>query len=188
MEPRLMQEADGSVVLDNLAPAFVFMLLEVPQLLGPDAPDEVKRRLFPDPSDDDGVRADWDRLVRPELYALIASTREIVTRDLRGLAPAAPPDVPDRDVAMWRLPIPAAHVKAWISALNAARLALGAMHGIETEADLHADFDAEDPAPLDERRLAIVRINVLAELQAMLIFCETGGPEDEAEDEAGDTD
>lgn len=184
MEPRLRQEADGSVVFDNLAPAFVFMLLEVPQLLGPDAPDEVKRRLFPDPGDDEKVRADWDRLVRPELYALLASTREIVTRDLGGLVPVAPPDVPDRDVEAWRLHIPAAHVKAWISAFNAARLALGAMHGIESEEDLHAAFDVEDEAPLDERRLAIVRINVLAELQAMLIFCETGGPDDEPEEGA----
>lgn len=168
MFPRVRRNDDGGVTIEDLAPPFVFILLELPGMLGPDQPDEVKQRLFPDPSEDDEIRKDWARLVRPELYALLASAREIVQKDLRGLVSSG---------GLCRLDIPEPHVNAWISALNAARLALGAIHGIEDEDDLHpfavADDDEEEddePVELDERRLAIVKIHLLGELQALLVF------------------
>jgi len=72
MFPRLERRPDGGIAIEDLTPPLVFILLEVPSLLGPDQPDEVKRRLFPDPSDDDEIRKDWARLVQTELYALLA--------------------------------------------------------------------------------------------------------------------
>ncbi|MHC4971966.1 MAG: DUF2017 family protein [Planctomycetota bacterium] len=176
MFPRIERQADGGVAIEDLAPPFVFILLEMPGLLGPDQPDEVKQRLFPDPSEDDEIRKDWARLVQPELYALLASAREIVLRDLGKLAPSG---------GVCRLEIPAPHVNAWISALNAARLALGAVHGIEDEDDLHPfgdpdDEDDDEAVELDDRRLAIVKIHLLGELQALLVLeqdPEAGGPD-----------
>jgi len=178
MFPRLSRQPDGSIAVEELTPPFLFVLFEVPGLLGPDQPDEVKRRLFPDPSDNEEIRKDWERLVHPELYALLASAREIVRKDLGRMVPAG---------GTCRLEIPAPHVSAWISALNTARLALGAVHGIEDEDDLHPfddpeeeDDDGEEVVELDERRLAVVKIHLLGELQALLVLeqdPEAAGPD-----------
>ena len=183
MFPRLERRPDGGIAIENLVPPLVFILLEVPGLLAPDQPDEVKRRLFPDPSDDDEIRKDWARLVQPELYALLASAREIVVKDLARMVPAG---------GTCRLEIPALHVNAWISALNAARLALGAVHEIEDEDDLHLfddpDEEDEEVVDLDERSLAIVKIHLLGELQAMLVLehdPEAGGESDGANGDQG---
>jgi hypothetical protein len=176
MFPRVERRPDGGLAIEGLTPPFVFILFELPGLLGPDQPDEVKQRLFPDPSSDDQIRKDWARLVHPELYALLASAREIVQKDLGKLVP---------DGALCRLEIPAPHIQAWISGLNAARLALGTLHGIEDEDDLNpfgaaADEAGEEVVELDERHLAIVKIHLLGELQALLVLeqdPEAGGPE-----------
>ena len=183
MFPRLERQPDGGIAIEDLTPPLVFILLEVPSLLGPDQPDEVKLRLFPDPSDDDEVRKDWARLVQPELYALLASAREIVVTDLGKMASAG---------GVCRLEIPAPHLNAWISALNAARLALGAVHGIEDEDDLHLfddqDEEDEEVVDLDERSLAVVKIHLLGELQAMLVLeqdPEAGGESDGANGDQG---
>jgi len=181
MFPRVVRQADGGLAIEDLTPPFVFILLELPGLLGPDQPDEVKARLFPDPSEDDEIRKDWARLVHPELYALLASSKEIVLKDLGRLVPSG---------GSSRMEIPAPHINAWISALNAARLALGAVHGIEDEDDLHPfddmeeEGDAEDgEVELDERRLAVVKIHLFGELQALLVLeqdPEAGGADPEA--------
>ena len=191
--PRLERLPDG-VAFEELAPAFILILLEVPELLGPDQPDEVKQRLFPDPGDDEQIRKDWAKYVHPELYALLASAREIVVKDLGNVAPSRS----DRAFGSWRLEIPAAHINGWISALNAARLALGAVAGIENEEDLHPELDedfdeatatATAPESLDERQITIAKIHLLGELQAMLLFDQTGEnetSEDETEDGTGE--
>ncbi len=173
--PRLDRHDDG-VAFDNLAPAFIMLLMELPELLGPDQPDAVKRRLFPDVTHDDDARDEWRRLVHPELFALLASAREIVQTDLAGLQPSDP----EAGFVTWRLEIPAAHVTGWISALNAGRLALGAAHEIENADDMHPEFDSGDPdaeLELDEQRIAVVKIHLLGELQAMLIMDQHPSPE-----------
>lgn len=171
--PHVTRREDGSVVIESLFPLHVAALVEVPELL--EKPEgDVRRRLFPEPSDDAKQRDEWDRLVRPELFALLASAREILLRDLKGLEAAEPLG----GVPRWNVTIPAQHVNAWISALNAARLALGAQHGVESEEDLHPDLEEKDgKIELDERTFAVVKISVLADLQALLIL--GGLPESE---------
>ena len=171
--PRVTRREDGTVAVTGLFPLHVAALTEIPTLI--DKPEgDARRRLFPEPSDDAKQREDWDRLVRPELFALLASAREIVMRDLEGLKRAKPL----AGVPRWRIAIPAPHVNAWISALNAARLALGAEYGVSTEQDLRPDLEEKDgKIELDERTFAVVKINVLADLQAMLIL--DGLPESE---------
>lgn len=171
--PRVTRQPDGSVSIDGLFPLHIAALTEVPDLI--DKPDgETRKRLFPEPSDDQHQREDWDRLVRPELFALLASAREILLRDLAGVGPAdAVGGVP-----RWKVTVPAPHVNAWISALNAARLALGAEHGVATEADLRPDLVEKDGRiEVDERTLAVIKIGALAEIQALLIL--DGLPEGE---------
>jgi hypothetical protein len=114
--PRLLRHEDG-VVFEDLAPFYVVVLMEVPELLAPDAPDEVKRRLYPMPSDDADAQEEWRRLVHPELFALIASARDIMRRDLSALEQRREPGA----MPAWRVEIPAAHVEAWISGPGSAR-------------------------------------------------------------------
>lgn len=171
--PRVVRREDGALSIEGLFPLHVAALVEVPELL--DKPEgEARRRLFPEPSHDEKQKAEWERLVRPELFALLASAREILLRDLRGVEPAEPLG----GVPRWNVTIPAQHVNAWISALNAARLALGAQHGVESEEDLHPDLEEKDgKIELDERTFAVIKISVLADLQAALIL--DGLPESE---------
>ena len=171
--PKVVRREDGSLSIESLFPLHVAALVEVPELLSkPEG--EARRRLFPEPSNDEKQKAEWERLVRPELFALLASAREILLRDLRGIEPAEPLGA----VPRWNVTIPAQHVNAWISALNAARLALAAQHGIESEEDLHPKLEEKDGRiELDERMFAAIKIDVLADLQAALIF--DGLPEGE---------
>lgn len=171
--PRVVRREDGSAAIEGLFPLHVAALVEIPELL--EKPDgDVRRRLFPDPSDEAKQKEDWDRLVRPELFALLASARDVLLRDLKGLELAEPME----GVPRWNVTIPAQHVNAWISALNAARLALGAQHDVETEKDLRPELEEKDGRiEVDEKTLAVIKINVLADIQAMLIL--EGLPEGE---------
>ncbi|HEX5138899.1 MAG TPA: DUF2017 family protein [Planctomycetota bacterium] len=172
--PRVTRHADGAVSIEGLFPLHLAALAEVPDLI--DKPEgDVRKRLFPEPSDDATQKGDWERLVRPELFALLASAREILLRDLKGVGPAEPLG----GVPRWNVMVPAQHVNAWISALNAARLALGAEHGVESEEDLHPKLEANEEGRIevDERTLAVIKIGALADLQALLIL--DGLPESE---------
>lgn len=151
----LRRNADGSLAVGRIPPLLDAVLREIPGLLSPDQPDAAKKRLFPDPGGDPEAVAEWRRAQHPELFALLADARTIVERDLANLTPGRLGS---------RLTIPAAHVSAWISALNAARIALGAVHEV-TAADMESE---DDPTP-DERGFAILRIHLYAWLQATLI-------------------
>jgi hypothetical protein len=148
---------DGALAVTGIPPLLAEVVRELPSLLGADQPDVVKKRLFPDPSDDEAIAAEWRRAQHPELFALLADSKRIVEHDLASLAKA-------KRGPMWRLEIPAAHVTAWISALNAARLALGALFDVTAD-DMHPD---REPT-YDERGLAILRIDLFAWLQGTLI-------------------
>jgi len=173
--PRAVPLDDGSLRLENLAPWFLAVLLEVPALLKPDQGEAVDRRLFPEPTTEPGMRDEWDRLVRPELYALFASAREIVSKDLAGILP----ENDQLPFGPWQVTIPAGHVDAWLSALNAARLTLGEVHGV-TEADMTEEEDdgiaadaSEDEESGEitwsEKRIALTKIHLLGWVQHALI-------------------
>jgi len=164
-----VRQADGSLALEGLDAGFLHLILGVPVLLGEDAPEVVRERLFPLPGEDEEAREEWRRLVHPDLFALLASAKEIVIRDLGGIEPFGDGSIP----GVWRIPIPEDHIQAWISALNAARLALGAMYDIG-EADMESD-DFEEP--FNERKLAVMQISLLGALQAILIEDQTPPPE-----------
>jgi len=160
--PTLSRTDDGGLVFSNLAPWFVSVLLELPELLDEDQPDEVKERLYPEPSGDPDQSDEWKKYVHPELFALIASARTIVRKDLRSLAPMdeeAPLDA-------WQVAIEKEHISAWVSALNAARLTLGAAHDVDEEDMTEDQIEQES---WDERRLAIAKIHLLGWLQQMII-------------------
>ena len=161
--PRLRRRPDGSFVFDQLTPAFLHVLHELPDLLGRDQPDAVRQRLYPPPTDDEEQNKEWERLVHPELFALLASSREIILKDLATLGTSEPDD--DTPLGIWRFVIPAAHVPGWLSALNAGRLALGALYELE-EGDMHDEFAFQE---WSDKQLAIAKVHLLGWLQQMLI-------------------
>ena len=154
---RATRRADGRLVVDGIPALLAEVVRELPGHLGPDQPDAVKRRLFPVPTADDPVAAEWRRAQHPELFALLADAKSIVQSDLPSLRRG-------KLARTWRLEIPDAHLPAWISGRNAARLALGAMFGV-----VAGDLDPEREPGYDERGLAILRIELYAWLQGTLI-------------------
>ncbi|MHC4938393.1 MAG: DUF2017 family protein [Planctomycetota bacterium] len=173
MSPRVTRMSDGSVRVGDLAPWFVGVMLELPDLLQSDQPEEVSKRLYPEPSDDEKINEDWEKYVRPELFALVASAREIVIKDIGNMGP----DEDAGGLALWNLDIPAQHIQAWISALNVARLTLSEKHKVH-------EGDMEEPDELDEeedewseKRFAVARIHLLGYLQQILIEAESPPPE-----------
>jgi len=173
--PELRRTEAGDLVLDHLAPAFIHVLHELPALLDRDQPDAVQDRLYPLPrEDDEEANEEWRRLVHPDLFALVASARDVVVRDLDGFGPADP----EAPFGGWRLVIPKDHVQAWLAALNAARLALGALHGLG-ETDLNDDFVPEE---WEERHVAIATVHLLGWLQQLIIEDQHPPPDDFAPD------
>jgi hypothetical protein len=171
--PELRRTPDGDLILDHLAPAFVHVLHELPGLLDKDQPDAVKDRLYPLPrAEDDEANEEWRRLVHPDLFALVASAREVVTRDLATMGPSEDAPAPSL-LTGWRLEIKKEHIPGWLSALNAARLALGTLYGLE-EPDLNDDFVPEE---WEERHVAIAKIHLLGWLQQLIIEDQHPPPE-----------
>jgi hypothetical protein len=169
---------DGSVAFVNIEPWLAAVLFELPEILHPDQPDAVRERLYPLPSDEEEARDEWRRLVHPDLFALLASAREIVQHDLARIQLGDPLDEDGGS----RLVIPKKHLAAWISAVNAARLTIAAEGGIEQEEmDLgHEDYGSKLPP---DKAVSLSRINLLGWIQEMLIMTESPPPEDPVEDE-----
>jgi hypothetical protein len=158
MNATIVHREDGGFELRDWPSWAARVIDEMALLAGPEIPDERARsRLFPAPSDDPDAAEEWRRNVHPELFALLATAQEVVLKDLTSA---------DRGKkgSIRRLVIPREHVPAWIAAVNAARLHLGAAH------DVTADSMATPFEDLPEDvRPAVVRIDMLGELQYHLI-------------------
>jgi hypothetical protein len=156
---------DGTVRIARLTPWTMAVLLEIELLLDPNQPEHVRRRLFPMPSDDEDHRREWERLVHPDLFALVSSARDIVSRDLEQIEVPGPGD-PDEGTG-WRVSIPAPHVQAWISALNTARLTLAELHAIGERELERTDLDL-----LDEASMAVAKIRLYGWIQQLVLEAE----------------
>jgi hypothetical protein len=155
--PFISRADDGSLVIEEIAAPLAAVLHELPGLLVPEQGDAVKARLFPVPTDDEDAAAEWRMKQHPELFALLADARRVVEQDLASLRL-----YPDKTA--WRLDVPQAHAHAWISALNAARLALGASHGITAQ-----EMNGERDLTYDAQGLAVLRIDLYGILQMALL-------------------
>lgn len=133
------------------------LLRELPGLLGADQPPEVRARLFPDASEDETIAEEWRRTQHPELFALLADAKGIVEADLAALWAQDGEET-------WSMRIPGDHVTAWVSALNAARLALAARFDLAKP-----DRELDMRTISDERGLAALEMDQFAWFQARLI-------------------
>jgi hypothetical protein len=142
---RLELADDKHLRLTGISPLLAHCLFELPEILRLRDQPEPHQRLFPDPLQHDAESsAEWHRLMDDDLQHLFASAEEIVIRDLTQF---------DRKAAA--ITFPADHANAWMSALNQARLVLGAKYNV-TEADMDdQDLDLTDP-----RKKALLQIHL----------------------------
>lgn len=162
---------DGTVELAGL-PAWVVQALgELPELASPVQEGPARDRLFPNPSDDEAQNEEWERMVVPELFALLVSAQEVVQQDLARLAP------PREPFGGWTLRLPPDHTQAWISALNAARLNVASRHAL-SQPELEGEADVEDDVRDAARRI----VDLYGLFQSILIRGVAPPPPDEDDD------
>ncbi len=132
---------------------------ELPRLLEQGDRPPARQRLYPDPfRSDASANEEWHRLMDSDLRHLFVTAGEIVARDLARLEPD--PAQPHRK----QLLLPVAHLNAWISALNQARLILGEQFAV-TEAEMRR----EELHPEREQDVALFKIHVLGYLLQLLV-------------------
>ena len=169
----LQRETDG-VWLHELPVWVVDTLLCLPEWIESDHPD-VRKRLLPQAYQDPQQDAEWREALGDSLEHLFASRTEIVRGDLKKLEvrppeldPDADPEDLDLDLAsqtLFSVWIPAAHVAAWVSTLQAGTHALFILEGLSEE-DL--DGDPETIAE-PEKQVSMLRLSVLQEILVRLI-------------------
>jgi hypothetical protein len=149
--------------ISGIAPVLAAMLREMPEVLEMrDSPD-AHSRLFPKPTRaNDKINKEWQQMVGPELRHLFVSAGETVTRDLTALA------VDEEDAEAYQIEFPVEHLRAWMTALNQARLILGEVHEINEEDMNRADFDPQSP-----KHMAALRIHLLGYLLQLFVELET---------------
>lgn len=154
----------GDIELQNMPPALVSALRELPALLSEEFPESASR-ITQDPYSDVGEDGDhagseeWVRNGHPELRHLFDAARDIVMADLAGLEfdESIPP--------AHRLRIPGTNLTAWLSALAAARVGLGEAYEV-TPQDLERRWSSLLPT---ERNRGILLIQLLGWMQAILL-------------------
>jgi hypothetical protein len=166
---RVQSIDDKHIRISGIAPVLAVMLRELPEILEMrDSPD-ARERLFPKPTRaNDRINQEWQQMIGPELRHLFVSAGETLTRDLTALT------ADQEDAAAYQVEFPIEHVRAWMSALNQARLILGEIHRIE-----EVDMNRADLNPQDPRHLAALRIHLLGYVLQSFVELEIG---DEPED------
>ncbi len=125
---------------------------------------KVRQRLYSETFTDPEEERAWRRLMHTDLEHLVLSRKEIVLGDLARIRVDEP--------GLYSIPLPVAHEAAWLSSLNAARLALFALRGLG-QADMDADVEAIDD---EDKQIALVRIHLMAFAQEQILH----GPADAA--------
>ena len=123
---------------------------------------EGSSRLLPPPGVDEELLLDWQDLVQPELRHHFDLERSLVVEDLAEMHEVKQAKGKEGG---WSLEIPMDHADAWLTTLNALRLALVEEHAF-TEKDLSR---YEGPDFSSERGLALMQVNFYAFIQECLL-------------------
>lgn len=152
------ETSEGRLGFRDIPPILADLLRLIPRWSDRES-EAAEARLFPNPSsapDEDSLRDDWKAFVQPELHEIFRDARQVVEADLRSMS---------EEDGHFLLEFPLKHAEAWVSALNQARLALAAQHGLEErELDRHSPMEIHN-----ERDLALLQIDIYTELQIWLI-------------------
>jgi hypothetical protein len=157
------------VQIAGINPYLAVCLFELPEVLAKRDHPSAHDRIFPPLTGTDATfDGEWHDLVGPDLRHLFVSAGETVVRDLTSMR-----EDPLREKHM-QVIFPVEHVPAWMSAVNEARLILGALHQITED-----DMNQEEPNPDDPKTLAILKISILGELMGYLVDFTTGDQEED---------
>lgn len=157
--PIIQAVDEKHVQIAAINPYLAVCLFDLPEILTRRDHPAANDRLFPPLTrDDKKSNSEWREMVGPDMRHLFVSAGETVTRDLTGLR-EDPLHAKHLQVIF-----PAEHLASWMSAINEARLILGAMHQVTED-----DMNDRSPDPNDPKTLAIVKIHVLGELMAHLV-------------------
>lgn len=148
---------DEGYLFGELTDDAVRTLRGVPMLIE-SSDDRVRRRLLPETCHEEEDEAHWREHAVPELERLFLSRAHLVQRDLDKLR-----RLPDTEGQV--LLISHEHVNAWLAALNAARLALYELNDLTAA---HMETEGFSGASAKQQE-AIIRISLLAEIQAVLL-------------------
>lgn len=157
---------EKGVRIGGIEPALARCLLELPQILERRDEPRARRRLFPDPTaGEETANRDWQEHVAPELRHLFETAQTTVACDLTQLVPD-----PKRK-RVQQVVFPAEHVRAWMSALNEARLILGELYEVAER-----DMNTLGLLGGSNKRQAVLRIHLLGALLEQLVALESGAP------------
>ena len=164
IELRVQSLDEKHICISGIAPVLAIVLRELPEILEQRDSPVAQTRLFPKPtSADDRINKEWQQMNGPELRHLFVSAGETVARDLAGLAGSQP------SKETFEITFPVEHLKAWMSALNQARLILAEIHKIDDEDMNRADLDPQNP-----KHVAAFRIHLLGYLLHQFVELEAG--------------
>jgi hypothetical protein len=169
-----IEREDEGVWLQEMPMWVVDTLLCLPEWIESDNPD-VRARLLPKAYEDEQEDKEWREALGSSLEHLVAKRTEIVRGDLQSLEIVTPDFEPTGDIeedekrlshqTLFNVWIPAAHVSAWISTLQAGTHAIFILDGLTAEDVDHEVDDDLDP----EKQISIVRLSILQEILVRLL-------------------
>ena len=140
--------------LAGIDPTIAMCLRQIPSILSRRDASGVRERFYPDALPNDPARnAEWHRLTDADLRHLFEAAQQTLERDLRGLDPRRR-----------RVVFPAEHLKAWMSAVNQARIVLSEQHQLEA-----SDLQRDDFTPGSPRDAALLQVQVLGYVLQVLV-------------------
>lgn len=147
--------------LTGVDDAVAYCLGRVPTILSNRDSAGVRDRLHPDALPNDPARnAEWHRLMDTELAHLFEAAQVTFAADLAAAAPLGS-----------EIEFPAKHLKAWMSAVNQARIALSELHQFDAQ-----DMRRDEFTPGVPRDSALLQVQVLGYVMQVLVeFASEGG-------------
>jgi len=151
---RLRALADGRLELAGIDFTVAYCLGRVHAVLAGRNDAGVRHRLHPDAVPGDAARnAQWHRLMDTELRHLFEAAQATFARDLEAFDPRTR-----------RVAFPANHLRAWMSAINQARIVLAEQHQIDA-----TDLQQTEFSPGSPRDSARLQVHVLGYVLQVLV-------------------
>ena len=140
--------------LSGLDATVVHCLRRIPAILARRDSAGLRNRLHPDALPHEPARnAEWHRLMDSELRRLFEKAEQTLARDLDGVTANAV-----------TIAFPTLHLKAWMSAINQARVLLAEEHQLEAR-----DMERDQFMAGSDRDRALVEVQILGYLLHVLV-------------------
>ena len=154
---------EKTIRLTGIAPLVADCLQRLGEILEQRDSPAVHQRLFPKPSTDETINAEWEQFTAPDLRHLFVTAAETVFRDLTALK------LDPQHENLFCVTFPTVHLAAWMSAINQARIILGEQFHITD-----AKMERSDLDPRRKADLGLIRLHLLGWLLEVLVGFSSG--------------